>query len=373
MASESALSPLPDDGAEGTSRPKAAAPARHPAPRRAATLELVAAEAGVSRATVSRVVNGSPKVNAEIRRNVERAIERLGYVPNAAARSLVTRRSDSVGVVITEPTNRLFTDPFFPRLLRGISGRLSAQGLQLVLLMPESRDEESSLERYLVRGHVDGVVLVSLHGSDPLPAHLVAGGIPIVIGGRPPAGVAASYVDVDNREGAMTAVRHLADQGRRRIATIAGPQDMAPGIDRLKGYRDALADLSLAHDPKLETHSDFTSEGGAEAMRLLLEARPDLDAVFAASDFIAAGALSVLRAAGRTVPGDVAVVGYDDSPLAEVVDPRLTSVRQPIEEMGAELVQLLVACIEDPRRPARHVLLSTELIRRESSAGRPAP
>ena len=206
-------------------------------------------------------------------------------------------------MVITEPTNRLFTDPFFPRLLRGISGRLSAQGLQLVLLMPESRDEESSLERYLVRGHVDGVVLVSLHGSDPLPAHLVAGGIPIVIGGRPPAGVAASYVDVDNREGARTAVRHLADQGRRRIATIAGPQDMAPGIDRLKGYRDGLADVSLAHDPTLVTASDFTSEGGAEAMRRLLEARPDLDAVFAASDFIAAGALSVLRAAGRTVPG----------------------------------------------------------------------
>jgi DNA-binding LacI/PurR family transcriptional regulator len=148
---------------------------------------------------------------------------------------------------------------------------------------------------------------------------------------------------------------------------------MAPGIDRLKGYRDALADVSLAHDPTLEATSDFSREGGAEAMRRLLEARPDLDAVFAASDFIAAGALSVLRAAGRTVPGNVAVVGYDDSPWAEAVDPPLTSVRQPIDEMGAELVQLLVACIEDPRRPARHVLLSTELIRRGSSAGRPSP
>jgi DNA-binding LacI/PurR family transcriptional regulator len=369
MTSESALSRA--RGVDST--PDGSGPTHRPASRRAATLELVAVEAGVSRATVSRVVNGSPKVNPEIRRNVERAIDRLGYIPNAAARSLVTRRSDSVGVVITEPTNRLFTDPFFPRLLRGISGRLAAQGLQLVLLMPESRDEETGLERYLVRGHVDGVILVSLHGGDPLPAHLVAGGIPVVIGGRPPTDVVASHVDVDNRDGARTAVRHLAAQGRRRIATIAGPQDMAPGIDRLEGYRAGLSEASLPHDPVLEATSDFTREGGTEAMRRLLEARPDLDAVFAASDIIAAGAMSVLRSSGRTVPGNVAVVGFDDSPLAEAVEPALTSVRQPIEEMGAELVQLLIASIEDPRRPARRVLLSTELIRRASSAGRPSP
>jgi DNA-binding LacI/PurR family transcriptional regulator len=336
---------------------------------RGATLEEVAREAGVSRATVSRVVNGSPKVGPEVRRNVERAVARLGYIPNPAARSLVTRRSDSIGVVITEPSTRLFEDPFFPRLLRGISSELSARGLQLVLLMPDSPADEARLERYLLAGHVDGVLLVSLHGADPLPAHLLARGMPLVIASRPPAGVAASYVDVDNRAGARSAVAHLAGTGRSRIATIAGPQDMPPGIDRLAGYREGLAEVGLRADPTLERISDFTYEGGASAMRSLLGAHPDVDAVFAASDLMAAGAMSALRAAGRAVPSDVAVAGFDDSPLAVTTDPPLTSVRQPIEEMGRELARALVTGIADANRVPRHVILATQLIERASSEG----
>jgi DNA-binding LacI/PurR family transcriptional regulator len=336
---------------------------------RTATLDGVAREAGVSRATVSRVVNGSPKVSPDVRRAVERAVARLGYVPNPAARSLVTRRSDSVGLIITEPASRLFEDPFFPRLLRGISAELSARNLQLVLLMPEDAAAEQRLERYLGAGHVDGVLLVSLHGADPLPAHLQARGVPMVVGGRPPAGVTASYVDVDNREAARSAVRHLAGLGRERIATITGPLDMAAGVDRLEGYADGLAELGRGREARLIAESDFTYEGGAAAMRRLLAAAPDLDAVFAASDLMAAGALSTLRAAGRAVPADVAVVGFDDSPLAAATEPPLTSVRQPIEEMGRELVRLLVASIEDVKRPARRVLLSTDLMQRASSGG----
>lgn len=339
---------------------------------RAVTLEAVAREAGVSRATASRVLNNSPKVSPEVRRAVERAIARLGYVPNPAARSLVTRRSDSVGVVITEPTSRLFNEPFFPRLLRGISGELAARQLQLVLLMPESRADEARLEQYLMSGHVDGVVLVSLHGDDPLPGDLIRHGIPVVVGGRPATGVTASYVDVDNREGARAAVRHLVAEGRRRIATIAGTADMAPGLDRLAGYRDGLDEAGLARDASLETVADFTHEGGQEAMRRLLETRPDLDAVFAASDVMASAALSVLRAGGRSVPDDVAVVGYDDSPLAEASDPPLTSIRQPIEEMGRELVRLLAASTERSSQATRRVLLSTELVIRRSSHAGPA-
>jgi DNA-binding LacI/PurR family transcriptional regulator len=336
---------------------------------RTATLDAVAREAGVSRATVSRVVNGSPKVSAEVRRTVERAVTKLGYVPNPAARSLVTRRSDSVGLVITEPAGRLFEDPFFPRLLRGISAELSARNLQLVLLMPEDRDAEQRLERYLAAGHVDGVVLVSLHGADPLPGHLQARGVPMVVGGRPPAGVSASYVDVDNGEAARSAVRHLAALGRRRIATIAGPQDMGVGVDRLEGYLEGLAEAGFPRDTALVATADFTYEGGAAAMRRLLETAPDLDAVFAASDLMGAGALSVLRAAGRRVPEDVAVVGFDDSPLAAAMEPGLTSVRQPIEEMGRELVRLLAESIERGHRATRRVLLSTELVPRGSSGG----
>jgi DNA-binding LacI/PurR family transcriptional regulator len=336
---------------------------------RKATLDGVARAAGVSRATVSRVVNGSPKVSPDVRRTVERAVARLGYVPNPAARSLVTRRSDSVGLVITEPASRLFEDPFFPRLLRGISAELSARNLQLVLLMPEDAAAEVRLERYLAAGHVDGVLLVSLHGDDPLPAYLQGRGVPMVVGGRPPEGVKASFVDVDNREAARTAVRHLAGLGRRRIATISGPLDMGAGIDRLDGYADGLAELGRGRDERLITAGDFTYEGGAAAMRRLLAAAPDLDAVFAASDLMAAGALSALRTAGRSVPDDVAVVGFDDSPLAAATEPPLTSVRQPIEEMGRELVRLLAESLERSQRATRRVLLSTELVPRASSGG----
>jgi DNA-binding LacI/PurR family transcriptional regulator len=345
-----------------------------PAPTKpVATLDEVARVAGVSRATVSRVVNGSPKVSADVRRVVERAIDRLGYVPNRAARSLVTRRSDSIAVVITEPANRLFNDPFFPRLVRGISTALSARDLQLVLLMPDDEIDERRTVRYLTAGHVDGVILVSLHGQDPLPDQLAARRIPLVVLGRPPHGVDVDYVDADNRDGARRATTHLVERGRRRIATITGPADMVAGIDRLAGYRDALGDAGIAVDDGLVAIGDFTQTGGEAAMERLLRERPDLDAVFCASDLMAVAALGVLQAAGRRVPEDVAVVGYDDSPIATTTRPTLSSVRQPIEEMGREMVHLLAGSIEQNGRVPRRIVLTTELIARASSAGRAMP
>lgn len=337
------------------------------------TLEEVAHLAGVSRATVSRVVNGSPRVSPDVRIDVQAAIDRLGYVPNRAARSLVTRRSDSIAVVIAEPTGRLFSDPFFPRLLRGISTVLAARDRQLILLMPESAADEARTADYLTAGHVDGALLVSLHEDDPLPGRLGAAGMPIVMVGRPQKGVKASYVDVDNRQGAQTAVAHLISGGRRVIATIAGPQDMAAGIDRLRGYRDGLTDGDLPIDADLEAVGDFTQESGVAAMERLLADRADIDAVFAASDLMAAGALSVLAAAGRRVPADVAVVGFDDSPVATSTTPQLTSVRQPIEAMGREVARLLVDAVEAADLVPRRVILATDLVRRASSAGRPSP
>jgi len=341
--------------------------------RNVATLEAVAARSGVSRATVSRVVNGSPRVSTDVRRAVESAIVELGYVPNRAARSLVTRRSDSVAVVIAEPAGRLFSDPFFPRLLRGISAGLTARDLQLVLLMPSSTSETHRTADYLTAGHVDGALLVSLHGDDPLPARMAEAGIPMILAARPPRGSAASYVDVDNRGGARSAVEHLITTGRRVIATIAGPADMAPGVDRLAGYRDALTEAGIAVDDRLIVRGDFTQEGGALAMASLLRARSDIDAVFAASDLMAAGALLALTGAGRRVPHDVAVVGFDDSAVATTTNPPLTSVRQPIEEMGQEMARLLIESIEGTGHAARRVILATELIQRASSARRRMP
>ncbi len=334
---------------------------------------MVALQAGVSRATASRVVNGSPRVSAQIRLDVERTIADLGYVPNRAARTLATGRTGSVAVVITEPSGRLFSDPFFPRLLRGASMVFSARDLQLVLLMPASPEEAERTADYLAAGHVDGVLAASLHGNDPLPARLFKADIPLVLVGRPPKRVSASYVDVDNRQGARNAVEHLVSCGRRVICTIAGPADMAVGVDRLTGYREAVAEAALPVDRHLEAYGEFTQEGGAAAMTCLLAARPDIDGVFAASDLMAAGALSVLAGAGRQVPTDVSVVGFDDSLVAMSTSPQLTSVHQPIEEMGQEAARLLVEAVDGLSRATRSVTLATSVVERASSAGRSSP
>jgi DNA-binding LacI/PurR family transcriptional regulator len=338
-----------------------------------ATLEEVARVAGVSRATVSRVVNDSPRVSTDVRLGVRAAIEQLGYTPNRAARSLVTRRSDSIAVVITQPAGQVFSDPFFPRLLRGISSTLAAQDRQLILLMPESSTDERRAGDYLAAGHVDGALLVSLHENDPLPARLTAARVPIVLVGRPPKGSRVSYVDADNRQGAQSAVAHLIESGRRVIATITGLLDTAPGIDRRQGYRDAIAEAGLKPDRTLEAPGEFTREGATAAMTHLLEVHPDIDGVFAASDQMAAAAMAVILGSGRAVPGDVAVVGFDDLAIALSTTPELTSVRQPIEEMGREMARLLVESVDAADPVPRRVILATELIRRASSAGRPSP
>ena len=330
------------------------------------TLEEVARAAHVSRATASRVVNGDRRVSQPAREAVQAAVRSLGYVPNRAARSLVTRRSDSVAVVIPEPSAQLFGDPFFPRILRGISDALADESLQLVLLMPQARTDEDRVQRYLVSGHTDGAMLISLHGADPLPAGLRRSGIPLVVGGRPPVD-GVTYVDVDNRAGSASAVQHLAETGRRRIATIAGPQDMAAGVDRLLGYHDRLAEAGIGAEGGMVEIADFTHDGGRGAMERLLERHPSLDAVFVASDLMAVGAMAALRGAGRTVPDDVAVVGVDDSQLAVTTQPTLSSVRQPIEEMGREMTQLLMQEIRFPDRAPRRVILDTQLIVRASS------
>jgi DNA-binding LacI/PurR family transcriptional regulator len=335
--------------------------------RRSLTLESVAAEAGVSRATVSRVVNGGHRVSPGTQRVVERAIQRLGYRPNRAARALATRRTESVGLVIPEPTQHVFADPFFPRLVRGINEVLAGDDLQLVLLTPATSAGEERLARYLTGGHLDGVLLVSLHGQDPLPALLLQHGVPVVVGGRPPDGVPVSFVDVDNVGGARSAVRHLLDGGRRRIATLTGPLDMAASADRLEGYRSALAGAGIPAEFSLEASGEFDQEVARNRTRELIERHPDIDAIFAASDPMAAGALQALRLAGRRVPDDVAVVSFDDSSFAASSEPPLTSIRQPIEEMGREMSRLLTRMVTSRDRVARRVILATELVVRASS------
>ncbi|HST65242.1 MAG TPA: LacI family DNA-binding transcriptional regulator [Mycobacteriales bacterium] len=340
--------------------------AAQPVPARP-TLEAVAALAGVSRGTVSRVINDSPQVSPRARDAVRRAIDELGFVPNRAARALVTQRTDSVALVVSESEERFFAEPYFASIVRGISSALTGSGMQLLLAVAQSPAEREQLENYLTGQHVDGVLLVSLHGIDTLPARLESRGVPTVLGGRPLGERPAVCVDADNRGGARQAVAHLVARGRRRIAAIRGPQDMAVGQERHTGYLDGLAEAGLDADESLVEPGDFSLESGAAAATALLERRPDLDAIFAASDPMAIGVLRVLRAAGRRVPEDVAVVGFEDSPTAPHTEPPLTTVHQPVEDMGREMVRLLLERIAGAPADDSLVILPTHLVIRGST------
>jgi DNA-binding LacI/PurR family transcriptional regulator len=306
------------------------------------TLEQVAARAGASRATVSRVVNGFASVDAALRERVEAAVAELGYVPNAAARTLVTRRTDTIALVASEPDERVFGDPFFGDVVRGVSQEAMRAGLHTTLLMAQSWTDLDLIERYLLAAPIDGVLLVSEHAThDPLPAALLRAGVPVVIGGRPlRPGLVVPSVDNDNVGGARAAARHLAEAGRTTVGTVAGPSDMAAGIDRLAGLRAGLGRRFRA--ARVE-RGDFTTEGGEAATARLLERVPDLDGLFVANDLMAVGALRGLRLAGRRVPDDVAVVGFDDAPIASMTDPPLTTVRQDTVLQGRVMVRMLIA------------------------------
>ncbi|TRV81430.1 LacI family transcriptional regulator [Streptomyces sp. 130] len=331
------------------------------------TLEEVAARAGVGRGTASRVINGSPRVSAHTREAVEAAVAELGYVPNRAARALAGNRTDAIALVVPESESRFFAEPYFSDIVRGVGAALADTEMQLLLTLVGSDRERRRLAQYLTAHRVDGVLLVSVHADDPLPDLLEQLGMPAVMNGRRSAAESLSSVDSDNFEGARGAVEHLASRGRRSIATITGRLDVYASQSRLDGYRQAVSDAGLEPDERLIAPADFSEEGGAQAMRDLLARRPDVDAVFAASDVMAAGARQVLREAGRRIPDDVALIGFDDSAVARHMDPALTSVRQPIEEMGRTMTRVLLDMIAGENADRAQIVLPTELVVRDSS------
>lgn len=336
------------------------------------TLEEVAARAGVGRGTVSRVINGSPRVSDATRAAVEAAVAELGYVPNTAARALAANRTDAIALVVPEPETRFFAEPYFSDMVKGVGAGLADSEMQLLLIFAGNDRERRRLAQYLAAHRVDGVLLVSVHADDPLPDLLAQLEIPAVISGPRSARETLPSVDSDNYGGGRSAVRHLIARGRERIGTITGRLDVYGAQRRIDGYRSALTEAGREVDERLIVPGDFTEDGGRRAMTELLELCPDLDAVFAESDVMAAGARQVLREAGRRIPDDVALVGYDDSAIARHMDPPLTSVRQPIEEMGRAMMDLLTEEIADPRPMIarglrRQVVLPTELVERASS------
>jgi DNA-binding LacI/PurR family transcriptional regulator len=342
-------------------------------------MDDVARVAGVSRGTVSRLLNGGHNVSPPAADAVRKAIRKTGYVINQHARSLVTQRSDSVAFILSEPQELLFEDPNFNILLRGCTQALAEHDITLLLTVAGTQEDRKRVSRYVTAGHVDGALLVSTHSGTSLLAELTGQGLPFVVCGKPPGhnheanreanheanrdvSRDVSYVAADDRGGARQMVTYLRSLGRRRIATITGPLDTPGGVDRLAGYHDVLGDT----DPALVASADYyTQAAGESAMEDLLRRAPDLDAVFVASDLMAAGAIAALHRAGRRIPADVAVGGFDDSKIATATSPRLTTIHHPLDRICAEMVRLLLARIAGEAPSA--VLLPTDLVVRESA------
>ena len=338
----------------------------------APTLEDVARVAGVSRATVSRVVNRTRNVDPAIQEAVRRAVAEVGYVPNSAARSLITRRTGSVALVVSgagegmeeEFRNQVFTDPFFSRVINGVMGFLRPQGMHPVLMLAETAEAREQVVAFLRQGNADGAVVVSTHADDPLPELLVAAGQPAVLFARPARPVPIGFVDVAHQEGARLAAQRLFDNGCRRVVLISGPLDVRAARERRDGFLEATARHGVPVVPTAV--GNFTQASGEAAMLWLLAEHPDLDGVFAANDLMAQGALHILREQGRRVPEDVSVIGFDDSSAATASRPALTTVRQPVEEMAAEMTRMLLDRIEGVSTGPQSAIFDPVLVVRQS-------
>ncbi len=328
------------------------------------TLDEIGNLAGVSRATVSRVINNYPHITPDVRARVQKVIQETGYQPNLIARSLASDRSGIIGLVIPCDSRAVFTDPYFASLIQGITRATNQRSLTLSLFLFHSIEEETITTRsILTTGLLDGLIITADRREDPLLAHMVGYDLPLLVIGRPDAEVDCPYVNADNVHGAYLATEHLIRLGRQRIAMIASELNTA-GQDRYAGYCNALQAYGVPFDEHLVAMGDFSLDSGYEALKRLLPQQPD--AVFVCSDTMALGAQRAIREAGLRMPDDIAVVGFDDLPPAVHGDPQLTTVRQPIEEMGMVAVDMLSAIIEGAETPAS-VILPVELIIRESS------
>jgi LacI family transcriptional regulator len=329
------------------------------------TLEDIARQAGVSRSTVSRVVNGQPYVKSEVRERVQKVIQSTGFHPNLAARTLASQRSWMIGLVLPRSVSSFFSDPYFPRLTQGIAQACNQHDYTLGLfLVGTPEDEDKIYPRVSRRGFLDGVLVQSGQIGDHLIDRLINSTLPLVVAGRPFNTTDVSYIDVDNVQAAYQAVGHLARLGYRRIGTITGMTNSTVSLDRKEGYLKALVDHGLSMDKSLIVEGDFSEGSGYHGMELLMPARPD--AVFAASDLMAMGAMRFVRDSGLCIPDDIAFVGFDDLPQSSLAEPPLTTVHQPITQFGVKAVEILIDLIENGAKPTQQVILDTELVIRAS-------
>ena len=336
------------------------------------TLEDIARQAGVSRSTVSRVVNGHPNVRADVRQRVLEVVQETGYHPNAAARTLASQRSRTIGLVLPRTVSSFFADPYFPHLTQGIAQACNQSDYTLGLfLVGSDEDEEKAFPRLSRRGYLDGVLVQTGQVGDQLIERLIHSEMPLVIIGRPFHSDGVSFIDVDNLDAARNAVGHLVRLGYQRIATITGPANNTTGIDRREGYLRALVERGRTVEEALMAEGDFSEASGYYAMKRLLPAKPD--AVFAASDVMAFGGMRAIREAGLRIPEEIALVGFDDLPQASRSEPPLTTVRQQVVQFGMSAVEVLIDVIDNGVTPPRRIVMATELIVRDSCGAQRRP
>ena len=333
------------------------------------TLDDVAKLAKVSRATVSRVINTPEKVSPEICDRTTAAIRELRYSPNQFARALTTGKPMTIGLVFFEDIRTLFSNPFWGEILNPVYENLAARNLSCNLIAHGSFAEEENMEelysQFISQSPADGYIFFGKYPEE-VERRFGLAHLPIVLFGKPYSNNSEfSFVDTDNIEGAASAVSYLAKRGRKRIATITGVISGGAGFDRFLGYKNGLVEAGLKFDPSLVAHGEWTRESGSECMKALLKKSPDIDAVFIASDLMAVGALEVLNEEKIKVPKQISIIAYDNSELTELCSPTLTSVKQPCEEIGKELVVAVLKAIEGVSHQAR--ILGTEIIERESA------
>ncbi len=331
------------------------------------SLDEIAKRANVSRATVSRVLNNYPHVRPHIRDRVLQAVQETGYIPNAVARSLVTKRTNMIGLLLPQDARETFADPFFAILIPSIAEACTVHQRYLMLSMVTLNQEEGFYQSVLRGGHLDGVIVGVSMFDDPILPQLIQDGLPLVLLGRHPYYPQAHWVNIDNLQAASQAVSYLAAQGRQRIALVSLPASLVAGADRRDGYKRALLQAGLPIDQRLIIETNGSYQAGQAAMSQLLQLDQPPDAVFAANDPLALGVLHELQNAGLRAPDDVAVVGFDDQPSAAYASPPLTTVHQPINDLGFKTVELLLEAIDGQFSAPQHRILPTTLVRRASA------
>lgn len=339
---------------------------RSPQGQRRATIHDVAAAAGVSRGTVSRVLNGGSYVSSDARAAVERAVASVQYVPNGLARSLVRQQTNTIAFVVHEPHLLFFEDPNLAGMLLGANRVLAEKGFQQVIVVVDTADDIARVSDFLGGGHVEAAALLSVRRDDPLLGIVGRLGLPGVLAGRPvDPGCQIPYVDIEHRLASREIATRLIDTGRRRLAMITGPMSVTAAVERHAGFKEALGN---AYDEELVLDTpDWSHRSGVEAMRELLSRDGGLDGVFGGCDAIAAGALDTLRAAGRQVPADVGVVGFDDSSWASRSVPRLSTVRQSPVRVGARMAQILLRQVAGEDLSGYGEIDPTEVVWRRSA------